>query len=188
MGNMRKKIAFLAGAISFDNQNRVIDGVLRRAAEFDTDVFIFTCFVNYDESEENKVGAFQIMELPDLTTYDGVIVMKNSIQYEPASNSLMNRIKESRIPAVSVDEYIDGMHNVGISDYNSQKRIVEHLIKKHHLTKSIMCAVFYRAKKEWNVIGHIGMLWKSMAFLFVIVRFTAEIIIVKAEEKPSNIL
>lgn len=38
MGNMRKKIAFLAGAISFDNQNRVIDGVLRRAAEFDTDV------------------------------------------------------------------------------------------------------------------------------------------------------
>ena len=29
---MRKKIAFLAGAISFDNQNRVIDGVLRRAA------------------------------------------------------------------------------------------------------------------------------------------------------------
>ena len=50
MGNMRKKIAFLAGAISFDNQNRVIDGVLRRAAEFDTDVFIFTCFVNYDES------------------------------------------------------------------------------------------------------------------------------------------
>lgn len=64
MGNMRKKIAFLAGAISFDNQNRVIDGVLRRAAEFDTDVFIFTCFVNYDESEENKVGAFQIMELP----------------------------------------------------------------------------------------------------------------------------
>ena len=168
MGNMRKKIAFLAGAISFDNQNRVIDGVLRRAAEFDTDVFIFTCFVNYDESEENKVGAFQIMELPDLTTYDGVIVMKNSIQYEPASNSLMNRIKESRIPAVSVDEYIDGMHNVGISDYNSQKRIVEHLIKKHHL--------------------HIGMLWKSMAFLFVLVRFTAEIIIVKAEEKPSNIL
>ena len=133
MGNMRKKIAFLAGAISFDNQNRVIGGVLRRAAEFDTDVFIFTCFVNYDESEENKVGAFQIMELPDLTTYDGVIVMKNSIQYEPASNSLMNRIKESRIPAVSVDEYIDGMHNVGISDYNSQKRIVEHLISKRRL-------------------------------------------------------
>lgn len=40
--------------------------------------------MNYDESEENKVGAFQIMELPDLTTYDGVIVMK--IQYN------MNRL------------------------------------------------------------------------------------------------
>ena len=42
-------------------------------------------FVNYDESEENKVGAFQIMELPDLTTYDGVIV-NEKIQYN------MNRL------------------------------------------------------------------------------------------------
>ena len=122
MGNMRKKIAFLAGAISFDNQNRVIDGVLRRAAEFDTDVFIFTCFVNYDESEENKVGAFQIMELPDLTTYDGVIVMKNSIQYEPASNSLMNRIKESSwnmeqmwtgFKSTNGEEDINGKYSIG---------------------------------------------------------------------------
>ena len=27
---MRKRIAFLAGAISFDNQNRVLGGVLKR--------------------------------------------------------------------------------------------------------------------------------------------------------------
>ena len=132
MGNMRKKIAFLAGAISFDNQNRVIDGVLRRAAEFDTDVFIFTCFVNYDESEENKVGAFQIMELPDLTTYDGVIVMKNSIQYEPASNSLMNRIKESRIPAVSVDENIRWLF-FRFHDYNFRSKPDNHKQECHAL-------------------------------------------------------
>lgn len=45
---MRKRIAFLAGAISFDNQNRVVTGVLQRAAELNLDVYIFTCFVNYD--------------------------------------------------------------------------------------------------------------------------------------------
>ena len=109
---MRKRIAFLAGAISFDNQNRVVTGVLKRAAELNLDVYIFTCFVNYDESEENKIGAFRIMELPDFHTFDGVIVMKNSIQYDKASDTLIKKILNSRILAVSIDENVDGMHNV----------------------------------------------------------------------------
>lgn len=139
---MRKRIAFLAGAISFDNQSRVAAGVLKRAAELDMDVYIFTCFVNYDESEENKIGAFRIMDLPDFHTFDGVIVMKNSIQYEAASESLMKKIRQSHIPAVSIDEKIEGIHNVGISDYISQKRIVEHLIEEHHLTKiNYVCGI-----------------------------------------------
>ncbi len=139
---MRKKIAFLAGAISFDNQNRVLGGVLKRASELDMDVYVFTCFVNYDESEENKVGAFRIMDLPEFDLFDGVICMKNSIQYEPAVNSLIARIKKSKVPAVSVDEKVDGMYNVGISDYSSQKDIVEHLIETHDLKKiNYVCGI-----------------------------------------------
>lgn len=139
---MRKRIAFLAGAISFDNQNRVLGGVLKRASELDMDVYVFTCFVNYDESEENKVGAFRIMDLPEFDLFDGVICMKNSIQYEPAVNSLIARIKKSKVPAVSVDEKVDGMYNVGISDYSSQKDIVEHLIETHDLKKiNYVCGI-----------------------------------------------
>ena len=139
---MRKRIAFLAGAISFDNQSRVVDGVLKRASEMGIDVYIFTCFVNYDELEENKIGAFRIMDLPDFSTFDGVICMKNSIQYEPAARSVVNRIIKSKVPAVSIDEKINGMHYVGISDYKSQKSIVEHLINEHHLTKiNYVCGI-----------------------------------------------
>ena len=139
---MRKRIAFLAGAISFDNQSRVVDGVLKRASEMGIDVYIFTCFVNYDELEENKIGAFRIMDLPDFSTFDGVICMKNSIKYEPAARSVVNRIIKSKVPAVSIDEKINGMHYVGISDYKSQKSIVEHLINEHHLTKiNYVCGI-----------------------------------------------
>lgn len=103
---------------------------------------MFTCFVNYDESEENKVGAFRIMDLPEFDLFDGVICMKNSIQYEPAVNSLIARIKKSKVPAVSVDEKVDGMYNVGISDYSSQKDIVEHLIETHDLKKiNYVCGI-----------------------------------------------
>lgn len=48
----------------------------KRASELDMDVYVFTCFVNYDESEENKVGAFRIMDLPEFDLFDGVICMK----------------------------------------------------------------------------------------------------------------
>ncbi len=139
---MRKRIAFLVGAVSFDNQSRVAAGVLKRAAEMDMDVYIFTCFVNYDESEENKIGAFHIMDLPDFHKFDGVIVMKNSIQHEPSANLLMKKIRKSHIPAVSIDEEVKGIHNVGISDYDSQKCIVEHLIHEHHLTNiNYVCGI-----------------------------------------------
>lgn len=114
----------------------------KRASELDMDVYVFTCFVNYDESEENKVGAFRIMDLPEFDLFDGVICMKNSIQYEPAVNSLIARIKKSKVPAVSVDEKVDGMYNVGISDYSSQKDIVEHLIETHDLKKiNYVCGI-----------------------------------------------
>ncbi len=132
----------MAGAISFDNQSRVVDGVLKRAYEMDIDVYIFTCFVNYNELEENKIGAFRIMDLPDFSMFDGVICMKNSIQYGPSAESVVNRIIKSKIPAVSIDEKIKGMHYVGISDYKSQKNIVEHLINEHHLTKiNYVCGI-----------------------------------------------
>ena len=185
---MRKRIAFLAGAISFDNQSRVVDGVLKRASEMGIDVYIFTCFVNYDELEENKIGAFRIMDLPDFSTFDGVICMKNSIQYEPAARSVVNRIIKSKVPAVSIDEKINGMHYVGISDYKSQKSIVEHLINEHHLTKiNYVCGILEGKRAQTDIV-RIGMLWQNMAFLFVMIRFIMEITTARAAGKLWNFL
>ena len=140
------------------------------------DVYVFTCFVNYDESEENKVGAFRIMDLPEFDLFDGVICMKNSIQYEPAVNSLIARIKKSKVPAVSVDEKVDGMYNVGISDYSSQKDIVEHLIETHDLKKiNYVCGIL-QGKEGRERYNAYRMQWKNMASLFVIIRFITAII------------
>ncbi len=132
---MKKRYAVFICAITFDNQRRILDGILRRAREQGSDVFVFTCHVNYTEELSSKQGAFGIMRLPDLKGFDGAILLKNSIQYEEASEELVRRILESGIPAVSIDEHIESMYNVGISSYEAERKIMEHLLREHGLTR-----------------------------------------------------
>ncbi len=112
-----------------------MEGILRRAKEQGIDVFVFTCHVNYTEQEVNQKGAYNIMNLPDIASFDGAVLLKNSIQYVPIADELVERILKSGVPAVSIDEYIEGMHNIGVESYAAQRKIVEHLIEDHGIRK-----------------------------------------------------
>lgn len=128
---MKKQIAVMMCAISFDNQRKILEGIMARAKEKDCNVFVFTNHVSYNEKELNKQGAFRIMELPEFELFDGVILAGNTIQYEPAAQKLLANVKKSGVPVVSIDDDIDGMGYVGISNYDAQKRIVEHIVHEH---------------------------------------------------------
>lgn len=132
---MKKQIAVFICAISFDNQRRIIEGILQCAKSENVDIYIFSCHLNYLESTLNKTGAFQIMTLPELKKFDGAIIAKNTIQDEEASNVLIERVKQSGIAVVCLDEKVKGITCVGISDYNAQKELIHHLIVEHHLKK-----------------------------------------------------
>lgn len=129
---MKKQLAVMMCAISFDNQRKILEGIIAGAKERDCNVFVFTNHVSYNEKELNKQGAFKIMELPDFKLFDGVILAKNTIQYQPAADRLLFEIQRSGIPVVSIDDELDGMGHVGISNYNAQKQVVEHIIHEHH--------------------------------------------------------
>ncbi len=132
---MKKQIAVMICAISFDNQRKILEGIMAGAKEQNCDVFVFTNHVSYYEKELSKQGAFQIMELPEFETFDGVILAGNTIQYKAAAEKLIEKIRRSGIPAVSIDDDMDGMGYVGISNREAQKQIVKHIIYDHHKTK-----------------------------------------------------
>lgn len=129
---MKRQIAVMMCAISFDNQRKILEGIMSGAKEQNCDVFVFTNHVSYNEKELNKQGAFKIMELPEFGLFDGVILAGNTIQYKAAAEKLISKIKKSGIPAVSIDDDIEGMGYVGISNREAQKQIVEHIIHEHH--------------------------------------------------------
>ena len=128
---MRKKIAVFICAISFSSQKRILEGILAEAKKADYDVFVFTCHVNHSASYMKVNGAFSVMMLPDFSEFDGVIIMKGTIRQDDIANALVDKIKSYHIPAVSIEEDIENMHYVGISDYDAQKKVVNHIIENH---------------------------------------------------------
>lgn len=132
---MRKQIAVFICAVSFDNQRRILEGILDCAKQKDVDVFVFTCHVNFLSDSASKQGAYNIMTLPDMSQFDGAIIVKNTIQYKPVADLLEERVRTSGIPAVSIDEKIPGMHYVGISHYDAQRKVIEHIVRDHGMTR-----------------------------------------------------
>jgi len=128
---MRKRIAVFICAISFSSQKRILSGILEEAKKADFDVFVFTCHMNHSASHMKINGAFSVMMLPDFSNFDGVIIMKSTIRQTKIADDLVGKILKSKVPAVSIEEDIEGMHYVGISDYEAQKKIVNHIIEEH---------------------------------------------------------
>lgn len=125
-----KKVAVFICAISMENQQKTIQGILKEAKKRGIVCYVFTCHINFRSKKESQEGSYNIMRLPDLSRFDGAIIMKNTIQYSKIADELERRIKKSKVPCVSIDQKIDGMGNVMVENYNAQFHVVKYLIKE----------------------------------------------------------
>lgn len=129
---MGKQIAVLMCAINLDNQRKILEGMIDAAKETDANLFVFTNYVSATEENENVRGAYRIMELPDFKQFDAAILVLNTLHYRPAVDYSIQAIKESGIPAVSIDNEIEGMGYIGISSYEAEYELIEHFITEHN--------------------------------------------------------
>lgn len=128
---MTRQIAVMMSSINIGNQKKILEGMIDAAKETDSNLFVFTCHIKYDEREENKAGAYHIMTLPDFRYFDGAVVVRNTIQHEQTAKDVFAALWESGIPAVSIDADMPGMDYIGVPNYEAQYAIVEHLITQH---------------------------------------------------------
>lgn len=129
------KIAVLLGGSRYDSQKRLINGILDTALPDGTDVFIFTCDAwSYGSRYKYEKGEYNIYNLPDFTQYDGVIIDTSTIHDLEAVDSLTQRISESGIPCVSVDDKFDGSICISIENKEGTREIAEHLINEHNVS------------------------------------------------------
>lgn len=126
-----KKIAVIACGMSYYNQKEFIRGVIRYGKEQGINIYVFTCYADYMEAEEYKIGAFGIYNYINLKEYDGVILLKDTIHYKPVRKRILSQLKKSKLPVISVDAKIEGMGYIGVNNYRAMSLLVNHVIGRH---------------------------------------------------------
>lgn len=129
------KIAVLVGGLRFDSQRRIMNGILEKAAEDDTNIYVFSCDAwTYSTSGYNQ-GETAILSLPDFADYDGVILHGDTIYDKDVINKAVRDIKQAKVPCISLNVKHRGMLYMGMENDSGIYDLVEHLIVTHHAGK-----------------------------------------------------
>lgn len=103
--------------------------------DMDANIYIFNSFGCFGMDEKFNIGEYNITKLPDLNRFDGIFLELTNFSDEKVKNDIINRVKNSKVPAVSLVEEIPGLYYAGIDNYSAMSKMVEHLITEHHCTR-----------------------------------------------------
>ena len=116
-------------------QSSILLGIESAAAECMLDLIMFSSFSGTMGNLLHDSGEYNIFRLPDFHTFDGVILLTNTIDDKSVVEDIRLRIREAGIPAVSIDDNVEDMYYIGIDNKTAMRKITEHFIKKHGFTK-----------------------------------------------------
>ena len=130
---MKKKIAIFTNGWNDDYLDFAVEGVRRRAAEDNIDVFIFLDYTSYDKPPEEITGELNILNLPRLEDFDGVLLFGNTLNNAGENQILRKKILEAKIPSVCLEYELDGINCIRTENYNGMKELMEHMITVHNV-------------------------------------------------------
>lgn len=128
---MKKKIAVFTNGWNDEYLDFVLEGIKDAASEHNMDVFVFLDYTSYDKSPENLMGELNILNLPDLKDFDGVLLLGNTLYVAGEMDILREKIIEEMIPAVCLEALVDDIDCIRTENINGMKELVEHLVTEH---------------------------------------------------------
>ena len=79
------------------------------SCDLDADLYFFHSFGNFSKDEEYNAGEYNIVKLPDFSSFDGIIIDTSSISYPSVTEELARRVRSCGVPAVSLQLPIPGL-------------------------------------------------------------------------------
>ncbi len=127
----KKRIAVITAKADDSEQKAILSGITDAALLLNCDIVVFTNIYNHwiiDEflNFENIIYDFFTPEL-----FDGVIVTCEAYRDLSMIDSVLEKIRNSGIPAVAVGKEISGFLSVMSDDAADMEQIAEHLITVH---------------------------------------------------------
>ena len=98
-------------------------GILQRIKETGEEVnlYIFNSSGDWSMDDGYNVGEYNIYNLPDFNDFDGIIMDLNNIRYKDVGQRVIDAVKKSGKPAISIANKIDDFYYVGIDNYLAMK-------------------------------------------------------------------
>lgn len=142
----KRRIAILGGEVEEKRQSRFITGFLRKARTEDMDVCVFSMFRKYQDTPVREAGDSNIFNLFEPAAFDGIVIIKDSIQTNGVCHDLETRINEEfNGPVLVIDRESDFFPSVFEDDYAGMSALVSHMIEVHGYRD-----IAYVSGKRWH--------------------------------------
>lgn len=142
----KRRIAILGGEVEEKRQSRFITGFLKKARTEDMDVCVFSMFRKYQDTSVREAGDANIFNLFDPVAFDGIVIIKDSIQTNGVCHDLEMRINEKfNGPVLVIDRESDFFPSVFEDDYAGMSALVTHMIEVHGCRD-----IAYVSGKRWH--------------------------------------
>ncbi|MBP5609611.1 MAG: GGDEF domain-containing protein [Lachnospiraceae bacterium] len=128
---MKKKVAVFTNGWSDDYLDFALDGIKRRASEDNIDVFIFLDYTSYDKTADDITGELNILNLPVLSDFDGILLMGNTLNNAGENTILREKILKTEVPSLCLEYELDGINCLRTENINGMKELMEHMITVH---------------------------------------------------------
>lgn len=129
------KIAVLICSLVFDSQKAFMKGIERKVRDYKDVCSVFCCHVNVASNEAYLKGEYSIFDLPDLSSFDGIVFVKNTFTNTEYREKLTKQISELGIPCVCIDDYSPEFVNILSDEKKMTGEITKHLITAHSCKK-----------------------------------------------------
>ncbi len=125
------KIAFF----TYDWNNEITSQYFRGLERFlhvyqDTTVNVIEGFGRYGSQVADQ-SVFQIFNVPQISTYDGIIIQGNRVWDLKEKQVIADRAHENHVPVVSINNRLNDCMFVGTDNYSAMKEMVHHVIVEH---------------------------------------------------------
>ncbi len=129
------QIAVLMGGLLYDSQRTMLEGISDYAKKKGVNLFTFTCGGDIYTTSDHNTGEFQIYNLPNLQSYDAVIIAPDTIQDEKVVKRLEEQLLATKVPSISIDTKIADLCCYEIDNGSAVYHMTEHIVTEHGKSK-----------------------------------------------------
>lgn len=130
---MKKKIAIFGNGWSEEYLKLVFTGIQAKAKSDNVDLYSFINYSSGPGEDADNLGEKSIFSLPDLTSFDGIILLTNTMNLPSEREYFHTEILKHHIPAVSLEYALEGIPCLCTDTYSGVFELTTHLITQHNV-------------------------------------------------------